>query len=332
MSFASRFRVLGLASLVVTGISMLTATFAWAQTPAAAHQPPIRRVPQTARVPRPPSAQRQVPVAPQAPFQLTPDQQAAVDQILGLWQRESDQIKSFKCPFERWVYDGVFGPGANVAATKSVGHLKYVKPDKGLFRVTEIRHHKPASDPNQPPTWEPKEGEHGEHWVCDGTAIYEYRVAEKRLKVIELPPELRGQAITNSPLPFLFGAEKDKLKARYFIRVTQSTSSEIWLEAYPRLRENAGEFKRAEIILNREKFLPSALQLYMANDKTREVYIFKIDQSKVNDPLERFIGAFQQPRTPFGWKKEIQRVPSQSAPRRQEPTRQAFQPSGRRTY
>ena len=61
----------------------------------------------------------------------------------------------------------------------------------------------------------------GEHWVCDGENVYEYRHDQKQLVVRPIPPAMQGQAIVDGPLPFLFGAEADKLKARYWMRAEQ---------------------------------------------------------------------------------------------------------------
>ena len=34
-----------------------------------------------------------------------------------------------------------------------------------------------------------------------------------------MPPELQGKAIVDGPLPFLFGADAQKLKQRYYLRI-----------------------------------------------------------------------------------------------------------------
>jgi len=263
--------------------------------------------PQTARTPPPP---------PPAPFRLSPQQQALLDQILELWEKESDKIQTFRCNFERWEYDPVFlQDGDRIPVTKSSGQLKYAKPDKGLFRITKIRRYvAKAGD------WEASD-EAGEHWVCDGTAIYEFNAIKRQLIVRELPPELRGKAIADGPLPFLFSADAKKLKRRYFIRVTDTTESEIWLEAYPRYRRDAANFQKVELILDRRRFLPSALQVFLPNGKSRTVYMFQPEDARVNDPLERFIGVFQQPRAPYGWKRIVEPAPARQTKQAASPGR-----------
>jgi TIGR03009 family protein len=187
--------------------------------------------------------------------------------------------------------------------------MKYAKPDKGLFRIRELYQYNVKTRDYD------KAKEPDEHWVCDGKAIYEFSSAKKQLIVRELPAEMRGQAIADGPLPFLFNAEAEKLNGRYFIRITNSTQTNIWLEAAPRFQQDAASFQRVELILDRQRFLPSAMQLYLPNGKSRTVYVFQIEQAKVNDPLERFIGVFEQPRPPLGWTKVVEPAPPSHPPR-----------------
>jgi len=260
---------------------------------------------------------------PAAPFQLTPQQRAQVDTILELWEKESDKIRSYKCPFERWEYDPVFGPGMDIPKTKSDGQLTYMKPDKGSFRIYNVRHYVPPQEPGEQAKWVEKEGEPGEHWVCDGEAVYEYVTPKKQLVVRELPEEMRGKAIADGPLPFLFGAEKEKLKRRYFVRVTRATETEIWLDVFPRHQQDAANYRRVELILDREEFLPAAVQIYLPNDKSRTVYIFKLEEASVNSTVDSLLQFFVQPRTPLGWKKVYQKAPpvDGNAARRRQPLR-----------
>jgi len=247
---------------------------------------------------------------PSAPFQLTPQQQAQVDTVLSLWEKEGDKIKSYKCPFERWQYDPVFGPGGDVPKTKGDGQLTYMKPDKGSFRISTVRHYVAPSEPDGMPTWEEKDDEAGEHWVCDGKAVYEYDTPKKQLIVRELPEHMQGKAIADGPLPFLFGAKKAKLQQRYFIRVSRVTETALWLDVYPRHQRDAANYQRVELILDREKFLPSAVQVYMPNGKSRTVYIFKLEKASVNSTVDALLQFFVQPRTPLGWKKVYEKAPA----------------------
>lgn len=247
-----------------------------------------------------------------APFQLSPVEQQFVDQILQMWENESAKIKTFDCKFERWEYDPVFGPGNDTPSIKSYGQLTYSKPDKGSFKIDEIYRYV-QQDKSQPGEYVKQEQEVGEHWVCDGKAVYEYKHDKKQLVVQALPPELRGTAIVDGPLPFLFGAEAEKLKARYWIRTKQSDASQIWLEAYPRTQTDAANYHHVEVMLERKTMKPTAIQVHMPNGRSRAVYMFQ--EPTVNGTMNRLLSSiFSSPRTPMGWTRVVQEAPQNAQP------------------
>jgi TIGR03009 family protein len=289
------------------------AQYAPPQQPPAQYAPPATQGPsgyapiRTAQAPlRPVAGPVQAPAETRTMplFQLAPQEQALLDQVLTIWETESDKIKSFDCPFDRFEYDPVFGPGDQTPSSKSTGNLRYMKPDKGAFRVDEVKHYTAPKEPGGQPTYEPRANDPGEHWVCDGEAVYEFNTPKKQLIVRPLPPEMRGDAIADGPLPFLFGVKKAKLKARYSMKVARTTETDIWLEALPRWPGDAANFRRVELILHRDSFLPKALQVYQPNGKNRTVYMF--GAASVNNALAGILNFFQQPRTPLGWKKVVE--------------------------
>ncbi len=264
---------------------------------------------------------QQMPMGP--PFQLSPVEQQFVDQILQEWENRGAEVKTFDCQFERWEYDPVFGPGTEDPAIKSHGRLTYSKPDKGSFKIEKIFRYKKKGE-NQPADYELQEHEIGEHWVCDGKAVYEYKHDKKQLVVQKLPPDMRGTDIVNGPLPFLFGAEAKKLKARYWMRTKQSDAATILLEAFPRKQVDAANYHHVEVILDRKTMLPQGIQVHMPNGKSRAVYIFQMPT--VNGTLDQlFGGLFSSPRTPFGWRKVVVEAPQ---PGPAAPGPQAAAPQG----
>ena len=237
-----------------------------------------------------PDAQPAQQSAPPPPFVLDAQQQQQVDWMLKAWEQRSGQVKSFICSFVRREYDEVFGRGDEPTHT-DYGEIRYQSPDRGLFWVRE------PSDRQ-------------ERWVCDGKAVFEFNFVAKKLTEYELPPELQGRAIANSPLPFLFGATAENLRQRYFLRlVTPSDrqNSEVWLQAFPKFREDAANFARAELILTGREMTPYALQLYLPNGKTRLSYVF--DNIKVNDTLGNFLQRDPfRVTTPLGWERLVERA------------------------
>ena len=178
------------------------------------------------------------PRVPVAPFELTPPQETYLNQILEYWEFKSRQVERFRCKFTRWEYDPVFGPrDPYTAKTESVGTIMYSAPDKGLFKVEKLFHFTAPQNAGEQPRYEERQGEVGEHWVCDGNNVFEYNHQQKKLIQYQLPQEMAGQAISNSPLPFIFGANAKQIKQRFWMRVItpREAQGEYWLEAYPRL-------------------------------------------------------------------------------------------------
>jgi len=270
-----------------------------------------------------------------AEFQLNAIEQSYLEQVLSSWQTESAKVTIFQCPFERWEYNQAFGPGKDIPLNKNKGDLGYNKPDKGSFQITEIRtwQAKPVPPGTAPPAqaagdWVVQPNAIGEHWVCDGENVYEYRHDQKKLIVRPIPPAMRGQAIVDGPLPFLFGAEAAKLKARYWLRAEQlPNSSDILIQALPRFPADAADYRQVDVMLVRGRMMPKAMQVHLPNGD-RHAYMFDVANATVNGHLQRIMALFQAPRTPWGWQKVVDELPTE--PPQQQPApvegRQALQP------
>ncbi|MCE5267420.1 MAG: TIGR03009 domain-containing protein [Planctomycetaceae bacterium] len=258
---------------------------------------------------QPPNGQQQPgarqPAAPQQPpppFTLTPEQQAEVDRVLKQWEDHNSTIKTFECDFKRWIFNVVFAAPGQQLKPQFVeqGKINYASPDKGLFRIdTEEKDGKQA----------PIDSGRAEHWLCDGTSIYQYIPAKKRVEEHRLPPELRGKAIANSPLPFIFGAEAQNLKQRYFIRLVTpppDVNGQYWLEAYPRYQQDGANFARATFIISTKDLSPLGLELIQPNGK--DFVRYRFDEIVINAKWRPFKGDPFRPFTPWGW----QMVPDQT--------------------
>lgn len=268
----------------------------------------------------------------QAPngFQLNPLEQAYLDQVLDTWENESAKIITFKCPFQRWDYNAAFGPGSGIPLNKDRGELSYHRPDKGSFQITEINKWQPKPvPPGQTPgevqgDWVKQPDAIGEHWVCDGKAVYEYRHDQKQLVVRPIPEQMQGKSIVDGPLPFLFGAEAKKLKARYWMRIEpNSEPSQIWLQAKPKFQADAANYQAVDLMLDRQQLLPTAMRVHLPN-KSSHLYLFDLDNATVNGSLDRLLALFKAPRTPVGWKRVVEDPPAEAAP--SGPPYQAAQP------
>jgi TIGR03009 family protein len=262
---------------------------------------------------------------PGPPFQLSEIEKGEVFRILQMWEESSAKVNTFNSEFERWEYDAVFGPGAETPLIKANGTLSFSKPDKGSFKIDSISRWTKADAQNPdvkvPGDWLKKPEEIGEHWVCDGKAVYEYNHRDKQLVVVSIPEEMRGQKIVDGPLPFLFGAEAKKLMERYWIRAKQSDPSTIMLEAYPRWQSDAANYEVVDVMLDRKKMQPTAIQVRLPGGQQRHVYIFKEPRVNETNIGDWFPSLFTAPRTPLGWTRVM--ADQSAAPQAANPNPQA---------
>lgn len=306
-----------------------TVIFSPAQAQQPSLQPPSTPLP-SAQQPFVPAA-APAPVGPPSGFQLNQLEQAYLDQVLDAWEKSSAQIETFSCPFQRWDFNAM-RPADDLPYSKDPGLVSYQRPDKGSFQITEVRTW--VETPQAPGYQGPKQGDWqknpnliGEHWVCDGKNLFEYRPNQKQLVVTPIPPELQGRAIVDGPLPFLFGAEAAKLKARYWMRIhEQPNSDEIWVVSVPKRQADAANFQRVTLILDRKKLLPRAMRVAQPGG-THVDYLFYFDSAKINGVKDQLFNAlFQSPGTPWGWQRVDQPMAG-SEPPLAPPPRQAQLPA-----
>lgn len=285
---------------------------------------PVRQVSgqQPVRQPDGQGAAPAQPPVPQQPgwFPLEAAHETWVNEILQYWEKSSSKVKTFECNFTRWDYDPAFVPAAH-AKTISSGVIKYAQPDKGLYRVEELLSYGPPTEEGGEPQYFKQDRTMGEHWVCDGKQIFAFDAVNKTLHVNPLPPQMQGRAIVDGPLPFMFGARAETIKARYWIRgIEGGQPGEYHLEAVPKSRQDAQNFKMIQIVLDEKTFLPKWLLLFAPNytEKMPVKSTLKLDpipQDKAKwaeliakglDPLKIFHKEFYEPTLPKGWKRVVE--------------------------
>jgi TIGR03009 family protein len=220
---------------------------------------------------------------PQAPFgPLNPQHQNYLDKVLQIWEERTAKVNQFQCEFKRWEFD----PGTHPSAAKSIaaGIIKFAKPDKALFRVDKIVFIENPSAA-QPAYIANPRLEFGDFWICDGQWVHAIDRNQKKAVRTELPQEMRGNQIHLSPIPFLFGVKADELKQRYWLRpiAPPAGNKDVWIEAFPKRADDAGNYSRVEIVLDATELLPKALTVFYPGATElkphREVYEFdKRDQ------------------------------------------------------
>ena len=274
----------------------------------------------------------------QPPFNpLTKEQSDYLDVVLNTWEQRTGRIEQYQCTLTRWQYDPSIDPTSPAVIDKGV--MQYAKPDKGLFRIDE-RQTLSKKGPN--PEYRASD-KFGEYWVCDGEYIHIRDRNELKALKVQLPPEQRHNGIHNSPLPFLFGVKADKMKERYWIRpvAPPAGSQDVWLEAWPKQLDDAGNYSRVQVVLDPNEVLPKALIVFLPNwepqSPHREVLEFTDRKQDWNllDAMKQklFMKEFIDTKLPSTWKVIVEPyVPPQDAPGAgPEQSRVAQPPTGQAT-
>ena len=245
-----------------------------------------------------------------------------ISDMLDRWQASSEQVKRFTTKYTRWDYSPEFvnwrDPATQKLAAQSitVGEIRYQTPDKGMFESQGVWDFKaPPKKAGEQPEYKKREQDAGdasqEKWICDGKKIYEYEYQRKMLYETDIPVEMQGKGLVNSPIPFLFGADKADILNRFWVRVVtpKTAENELWLEAYPKKIADARNYKKLEIIISGEDFLPKGLHIYAPNydaAKNPVSRYFAFEDRKVNDfitGIQSFTGSFVRPKLLMGWKR-----------------------------
>ena len=258
----------------------------------------------------------------QAPawFPIAPDEQQFVNEVLDRWQQQSHKIKrstaDIRCRFFDPEFCNYRDPETNALAAYRVqdGQIRFGAPDKAMY---EIKHAwvldlKSDAEGQLKPDYKAIENRSiHEKWICDGQSVYHFDYENKRLYETPIPNALKGANLIHSPLPFfLFGANKDLILSRYWIRniTPPQAQNEVWLEAYPKRAEDAGSYKRLDIILSLDDFLPKSLQVYspvfdpVKNPQYRIYDFANRNISKHFAGAANFHDFFLRPKVLPGWK------------------------------
>lgn len=218
-------------------------------------------------------------------------------QLLTDWSNASSRVKKLHGKHERHAYDPTFG-----IEKVSTGQFWYEAPDKGRIDVNPVKiTPRMIADRQKPDAQvERKNGkpfklqsDDQERWICDGTKIYDIDDQQKTARVVHLPPQLRGQNIMNTPLPFLFGLPPEKAVQRFNMTIVQDYRPKynvVLLEATPRTRQDAENWSQARIFLDTELFLPTAVKLVSPAKTNFSVYKFRDMQVNKNGIIEKLLG------------------------------------------
>ncbi len=214
-----------------------------------------------------------------------------LEQLLRDWAAASETIQRLEGEHLRRVYDMI-----NEVEKLSQGRFFYETPDKGRINITPVvitekMLRQRAS--GEVPTKKRKSGkpfdlksDQEECWSCDGLRVYEMDAAKKQARVAQLPADMQGKNIMDSPLPFLFGMPPDKAKRRFkmsLLRPIEPESGRASLHILPRLPQDSGNWASADVILNLKTFLPDAVQL--VDPAGTKITVYSFSSLKVNENI-----------------------------------------------
>ena len=220
----------------------------------------------------------------EAPFApLTAEEQQYIDQVLQVWER---------APAKSIPSNASSNAGSTIPTrTRLIRNQSpkawcaYQVPTKAVSRKRRGSVW-PVASPDGGPDYKVNPRlPYGDWWVCDGEWVHQLDRNDKKAVRTQLPPDLRGNNIPLSPLPFLFGVKANEVKARYFIRAIAPPqgNNDVWVEAWPKRADDAGNYSRVQIVLDRSDNLPKAMFLFMPNwspeAKHRELYEFSASRS-----------------------------------------------------
>ncbi len=208
-------------------------------------------------------------VQPVAPFpSLTPELEDYLNKVLSYWEQSTANIQRYRCSFKRWQFDPA-QTKADFHSTYGEGIVRYMAPDKGLFKVENLATYTMRDEAGRP-QYQSFPNIFGEWWICDGTKIHNYDRTEKVVRQIRLPADMQGKGIVSSPLPFLFGVEAAKLKERFWIRpLPPPTGSDgkvrndlVNLEVFPKYQADAVNYQKVHVLIDQSDFLPAAIVIF----------------------------------------------------------------------
>lgn len=259
---------------------------------------------------------------------LGAQEQGRLDQLLLAWQQQSQAMKTLECNFERWEYDAQGAP-AGMHWKKATGTIKYANPDKGLFLDETVNVYQGMKEGK--PQYGPSPQVQGDYWVCTGKEVHSYDRSEKKCTILELPANMQGTQIFNSPLPFVFNLDAQEIKQRYWVRTMPVKDASTYLiEAWPKTQQDRAQYKLVQVALNQD-FEPIALVMYAPNFHPKfapewDHYQFtNVKRNAIGSGFQQFFGNFVPKRVPMGWKVEREKMsqeqvaqqPAATGPQRQ---------------
>ncbi len=194
-----------------------------------------------------------------------------MEQILQTWEQHSAKMNRLEGSFQRYVYDSVFR-----VEKRAEGNYYYEAPDKGRMDFAP-----PDNLPKEPHKLGGIEyhvqGDYTQSWICNGETILDVNHDQKNYNRVQIPTQFRGENIVHSPLPFLFGMKASVIKGRFLLAfgsMHDPAKGVVHIVAAPLMDAQRREYRRVEVLLSTQNFLPTAVKLFGTDDSKETVYVF----------------------------------------------------------
>lgn len=220
--------------------------------------------------------------------------------LLQEWESRTSGIDTLQGSFRKYDYDFVF-----LTEKRAIGKYWFGSPDKARMDFqSDPDVPKLPADPN---TGKPQHEAYGKSfsvvghdnksWICTGKEILEIDHDNKHYNRMEIPAQFHGQRITDGPMPFLFGMKAQSVSQRYKLAFgsRHDPSQQIHIVAYPLVPGLQKEFRKAELFLNPETYLPQAVRLSDPSGNMETVYVFYEPApfklvDRINGPWKVYLG------------------------------------------
>jgi TIGR03009 family protein len=216
-----------------------------------------------------------------AVMQVTPVD-PKLDALLKEWERKTAGIKTLHGEHFRREYNDVFQ-----VQKQSEGEFYFESPDKGRIDIRGIppKSNQVANKKN-PQNGQPFKLEAGldQTWICNGKEIVVVDPPQKQFERMPIPPEMQGNNIIRSPLPFLFGMKAEDAKRRFQMTIVDEKPEYWLLDVVPRSKVDGQNYSQARVFLDKETYVPFAVRLVDPAGSGTTEYLFYREKLKINQP------------------------------------------------
>ena len=239
-------------------------------------------------------------VQPQAPSQTDAPLPPEMERLLEAWATSSSTIQRLEGEHFRRIYDYTFG-----VEKVAQGKFYFQAPDKGRIDVTapdnkQMQQLQTAREAGQIAAPKDQAGkmfqlkvDSPEKWICDGLRVFDMDVDQKQVDIMQLPPQLQGVNIMDSPLPFLFGMPPERAKQRFKLSFSvpfNPATGFAMIIAEPRLVQDAQNWSKADVKLDLKSFLPVAIRLTAPTGEQITTYTFSNMEVNNTSGWKRLLG------------------------------------------